>query len=91
MEATFNIDSDWRLTVSVRPDSPVNVPSFTSTTVDMFTSPLPVVSMMSTIFAFPSVVIYMKDQTSMRNFNTSLACLTHVSAYKNTCTDDTLR
>ena len=45
-------------TFSVLPESPASVPSLGSTTVDMLTSPLPVVSMMSTIFGFPSVVVY---------------------------------
>lgn len=45
------------LTLSVLPDRPTTVSSFGSTTVDILTSPLPVVSMMSTIFGFPSVVV----------------------------------
>lgn len=89
MNYPFNVDYDWGLTVSVLPDSPVNVSSLTSTTVDMFTSPLPVVSMMSTIFAFPSVVIYMKYHTSMKTFIKRWR-LPYISVYKNTCIDDTL-
>ncbi len=44
------------LTLSVLPERPAIVPSLGSATVVMFTSPLPVVSMMSMIFGFPSVV-----------------------------------
>ena len=45
------------LTLSVFPDRPTTVPSFGSTTVDILTSPLPVVSMMSITLGFPSVVV----------------------------------
>lgn len=43
-------------TLSTLPERPIISPSFGSTTVAVFTSPLPVVSMMSMIFGFPSVV-----------------------------------
>lgn len=43
-------------TLSTLPERPIISPSFGSTSVAVFTSPLPVVSMISMIFGFPSVV-----------------------------------
>lgn len=60
------------LTLSVLPERPVIVPSLGSATVVMFTSPLPVVSMISMIFGFPSVVTWdtggsVKESTTHQN------------------------
>ena len=46
------------LTDSSRPDRPVTLPFFPSTTVDVSISPDPVVSIMSTILGCPVVVTY---------------------------------
>lgn len=45
------------VTFKILPERPVISPFFASVTVEVFTSPLPVVSIMSTILGFPSVVI----------------------------------
>jgi len=50
------------LTVKVLPVRPIIFPSLAFTTVLVSTSPLPVVSMISMIFGFPSVVTYTENK-----------------------------